>query len=301
MFLNSRFYSSLFKLCTFLLLISWQNIIYGQERNLVQSMPYESQNDSLDLSNNFYDLYTYLGMNHPSEMIYSHWSTDRVKYIDASANLEFDSVYLQLADISSEKNYCHPIKSPITSRFGMRHRRFHYGIDLDLNTGDTVRCAFNGQVRVTHYDPGYGYVIVVRHDNGLETVYAHLSKFLTDTNEVVKAGDVIGLGGNTGRSRGSHLHFELRYLGVALNPETIIDFENFCLLKETIYLTEKSRKHLENIKKEQSKSSKYYTVRQGDSLGKIASKNHTTVSKLCKLNGIRESKVLRPGQKIKVQ
>jgi murein DD-endopeptidase MepM/ murein hydrolase activator NlpD len=228
MILNTNILANYLKKIFFVFFIIFCNSVFSQERNIGQNIPYESQNDSLDLSNNFYDLYTYLGMNHPSEMVYSHWSTDRVKYIDASANLEFDSVYLQLADISSEKNYCHPIKSPITSRFGMRHRRFHYGIDLDLNTGDTVRCAFNGQVRVTHYDPGYGYVIVVRHDNGLETVYAHLSKFLTDTNEVVKAGDVIGLGGNTGRSRGSHLHFELRYLGVALNPETIIDFENFC-------------------------------------------------------------------------
>lgn len=274
--------------------------VFAQERQVGQSLIIESQNDSIDLSNNFYDLYTFLGISHPSDVLYTSWNTSKIKYIDTSGVIMFDSVMLELADISTERNYCHPIKSPVTSRFGYRWRRFHYGIDLDLNTGDTLRCAFDGQVRVTTYDPGYGYVIVVRHDNGLETVYAHLSKFLVDTNQLIKAGDPIALGGNSGRSTGSHLHFELRYLGIALNPESIIDFENFCLLKETIYLTEKNRQYLERMKNQKESNSKYYTVRSGDTLGKIAAKNHTSIKNLCRLNGIRESKVLRPGQKLRV-
>lgn len=279
--------------------------VNAQERQVGQSLIIESQNDSIDLSNNFYDLYTFIGLSHPSDLVYATWNTSKIKYHDTSGIILFDSVMLELANISTEKNYCHPIKSPVTSRFGYRWRRFHYGIDLDLNTGDTLRCAFDGQVRVTTYDPGYGYVIVVRHDNGLETVYAHLSKFLVDTNQLVKAGDPIALGGNTGRSTGSHLHFELRYLGIALNPETIIDFENFCLLKETIYLTERNKQYLERIKNQRengSKSgSKYYTVRNGDTLGKIAGKNHTTIKNICRLNGFKESKVIRAGQKIRVK
>lgn len=276
---------------------------FSQERNVVQPIIYESQNDSTDLSNNFYDLYEVIGYDaNPSSEIYASWNNTRIKYLDTTNSLVFDSVMLVLADLPAEKNYVHPFNGPTTSHFGWRHRRFHYGIDLDVNTGDTILCAFDGKVRVTTYDRGYGNVVVVRHDNGLETVYAHLSHISVDTNQIIKAGDIIGLGGNTGRSTGSHLHFELRYLGVALNPETIIDFENYCLLKETIYLTEKNKQYLENLKKQQASAAKakYYTVRQGDSLGKIASKNHTTVAKLCKLNGIRETKIIRPGQKIRI-
>lgn len=285
-----------------ILLLIFGTNLFSQEKQGGQSIIFESQNDSIDLSNNFYDLYSALGVTtHPADALYAHWNTSRIKYLDNSNEIVFDSVMLVLADISSEKNYCHPINSPVTSRFGWRHRRFHYGIDLDVNTGDSILCAFDGKVRITNYDPGYGKVVVVRHDNGLETVYAHLSRIDVDTNQMLKAGDLIGLGGNTGRSTGSHLHFELRYLGIALNPETIIDFENFCLLKETIYLTEKNRKYLENIKKGKEVGSKYYTVRQGDTLGKIAQKNHTSISKICKLNGIRESKLIRPGQKLRVQ
>ncbi len=122
-----------------------------------------------------------------------------------------------------------PVPGYVTSNFGYRPRfgRFHYGVDLKLQVGDTVRCALPGKVRLTKYDGrGYGYYVVVRHTNGMETVYGHLSRFLVKPNQVVEAGEPLALGGNTGRSTGPHLHFETRYMGIAINPAAIIDFEN---------------------------------------------------------------------------
>lgn len=115
----------------------------------------------------------------------------------------------------------------ITSKYGPRRRRMHKGIDLKVLKGDTIRAAFNGKVRIKAFERrGYGYYVVLRHPNGLETIYGHLSKILVEENQIVRAGETIGLGGNTGRSTGSHLHFETRFLGQAINPAEIIDFEN---------------------------------------------------------------------------
>lgn len=101
----------------------------------------------------------------------------------------------------------------------------HKGIDVKVYIGDTICAAFDGKVRVVNYDAnGYGYYIVIRHSNGLETVYGHLSKQLVKINQIVKSGEPIGLGGNTGRSTGSHLHFETRLCGMALNPSYMFDF-----------------------------------------------------------------------------
>lgn len=126
-------------------------------------------------------------------------------------------------------DYHMPVPGPVTSAFGWRPRfgRMHKGVDLRLSVGDTVRAAFSGKVRLTKYNAGgYGYYVVIRHDNGMETVYGHLSRFIVKPNQRVKAGDPIALGGNTGRSTGPHLHFETRYLGIAINPAAIFDFDN---------------------------------------------------------------------------
>lgn len=126
-------------------------------------------------------------------------------------------------------NYFPPVAGQVTSNYGYRarFRRNHYGIDLKLQTGDTVRAAFPGKVRLTKYEGrGYGYYVVVRHPNGMETIYGHLSRFLVKPDQTVKAGEPIALGGSTGRSTGPHLHFEARYLGIPINPAAIFDFEN---------------------------------------------------------------------------
>ena len=124
------------------------------------------------------------------------------------------------------RHFCMPTTSRvITSNFGSRWGRQHKGLDIKVYIGDTIRAAFSGKVRIVRYEGGgYGKYIVIRHNNGLETIYGHLSKQLVQENQEVRAGDVIGLGGNTGRSTGSHLHFETRLCGVALNPALMFDF-----------------------------------------------------------------------------
>ncbi len=208
-----------------------------------------------------------------------------------------------------------PYQTKVHSGFKWRHRRPHTGVDLPLDTGDSVRVAFDGVVRLSSGSRtgGYGNLIVVRHSNGLETYYGHLSKRLVKPGEPVKAGEVIGLGGSTGRSTGPHLHFETRYKGQAFDPERLIDFERGAL-RDAMFTLKKdyfniyshygqSDKQLADAKAQvaAAKQAQYYKVRSGDTLGKIASRHGTTVSKLCKLNGISANKVIRPGQRLRVR
>ena len=156
-----------------------------------------------------------------SEIFDEYWKSDLV-------NAYGNAVVPDHKDIDVSE-YSTPCPGHITSHYGYRarYRRNHYGIDLKLQVGDTVRAAFSGKIRLTKYEGrGYGYYVVMRHPNGMETVYGHLSRFLVKPDQVVKAGDPIALGGNTGRSSGAHLHFETRYMGIPINPEAIIDFEN---------------------------------------------------------------------------
>lgn len=157
--------------------------------------------------------------------------------------------------------YVAPVKGKLVSAFGYRPRfgRMHRGVDLDLNVGDTVVAAFDGRVRITKFERrGYGYYVVLRHDNGLETVYGHLSRFLVKPDQYVKAGQPIALGGNTGRSTGPHLHFETRFMGIALNPASIIDFENYVTHKDVYTFdkqsSEKANKQYGKAKKKAKKS-----------------------------------------------
>lgn len=150
-----------------------------------------------------------------------YWESDRVNPYGNIAIPDTKDI-----DVSG---FVMPVNGPVTSPYGWRPRfgRMHRGVDISLHVGDTVRSAFDGKVRLTKYEgKGYGYYVVVRHDNGMETVYGHLSRFLVKPNQRVRAGEPIALGGNTGRSTGPHLHFETRYLGLAINPAAIVDFEN---------------------------------------------------------------------------
>ena len=208
-----------------------------------------------------------------------------------------------------------PYQAKVHSGFKWRHRRPHYGVDLSLDTGDSIRVAFDGVVRFSsgYRTGGYGNLVVVRHSNGLETYYGHLSKRLVIPGEPVKAGEVIGLGGSTGRSTGPHLHFETRYKGQPFDPEHIIDFDKgalrsalFTLKKDYLNIYSHYGQTEQQVAKAKAevaaaKQAQYYKVRKGDTLGKIASRHGTTVSKLCKLNGIKSNKVIRPGQRIRVR
>ncbi|MCD7913802.1 MAG: peptidoglycan DD-metalloendopeptidase family protein [Tannerellaceae bacterium] len=189
----------------------------------------------------------------------------------------------------------------VTSKYGPRRRRMHRGIDLKVYTGDTIRAAFDGKVRIRSYErAGYGYYLVIRHPNGLETVYGHLSKFIVNVNDIVRAGDSIGLGGNTGRSTSSHLHFETRFLGQAIDPAEIIDFEHGVPHKD-LYVFKNIKVNGRNSNIYTSSDSKmvYHRVKSGDTLGAIARKYGTTVNELCRLNGIKSTSILRVGQSLR--
>lgn len=187
----------------------------------------------------------------------------------------------------------------ITSKFGPRRRRMHNGIDVKVYIGDTIRAAFGGKVRMVKYERrGYGKYVVIRHDNGLETVYGHLSKQMVKEDQYVEAGEVIGLGGNTGRSTGSHLHFETRFLGQAINPALLFDFEKQDIVADS-YLFKKGNNRYRGSNTSAYASNgdiQYYKVRKGDSLSRIAQKTGTSIDALCKLNKISRRTTLRIGQ-----
>ncbi|MEY3746412.1 MAG: hypothetical protein RIQ76_953 [Pseudomonadota bacterium] len=219
-----------------------------------------------------------------------------------------------LEDMHSE--FRAPVDGIVTSRYGYRSGRHHSGIDLDLETGDTVRTCWSGKVRYAKYnDGGFGNLVIVRHYNGLETFYAHLSKLIVVPDQDVKAGDVLGLGGNTGRSYGAHLHFEVRFYDASINPEEVIDFnkkeckdENLMVHKglfrpgaKPTDAEEHGETQSETLQAIQTSQRKYYKVRSGDTLSQIASRNNTTISKICQLNGIRPTTTLQIGRSLRIK
>ena len=204
--------------------------------------------------------------------------------------------------------FCMPTPNTrITDVFGYRprRRRAHYGLDVKVYVGDTIRAAFSGKVRMVKYERrGYGKYVVIRHENGLETVYGHLSKQIVDENQYVEAGEPIGLGGNTGRSTGSHLHFETRFLGQAINPALLFDFEKQDIVADS-YLFRKGNNRYQrnrtnsknvNLLASSDGTIRYHKVRSGDTLSRIAQKTGTSIDALCKLNHITRRTILRPGQ-----
>lgn len=250
-----------------------------------------------------------------------------------------ETIPIQLVD--SLQAYHYPYKGYITSRFGMRNGRRHAGIDIALKTGDNVYATFNGKVRYSRYhENGYGGLVIIRHDNGLETFHAHLSKRLVEAGERVVAGQVIGLGGSTGRSSGPHLHFECRYMGQSFDPERLIDFKTgklrraYILLKRN-YFSAASKyeqdwngeKAATEVEKEETTTSTatakpqpkpqpkpkpkpkpkpqpkpvYHTIASGDYLGAIANRYKTTVKEICRLNNMKETDTLKIGRVLRVK
>lgn len=216
-----------------------------------------------------------------------------------------------------DSNYYSPISKNkvITSRYGWRKGRAHKGIDIDLVTGDSVFAMFDGIVRFARYNSGHGRTVIVRHFNGLETVYAHLSKYAVKENDTVKKGALLGKGGTSGNARGSHLHLVINYKGVAINPEYLFDFNKENTLKsKEIWVTQKwTRPVLHNSKRQSRlkilhtkeeaiasliKQRKVYIVRRGDTLSRISSKNNVTIASICKTNYIKRNSVIKIGQKL---
>ena len=245
------------------------------------------------------------------ETIYTqNWDTVKIQAYSTELKDLPMSMVIDLVD--TLKSYHYPHKGRVTSKYGPRRRGIHQGTDIDLETGDPIYATFDGRVRIcTYVRGGYGNLVVIRHDNGLETFYGHLSEISVKPNEWVTAGQVIGKGGNTGRSTGSHLHYEMRYKGQTFDPSRLIDFETGTLRRETFllkrtYFSPYSR-FTQDFDEEDKKIAaeaaaiKYHIVKRGDTLGRIAINNHTTVTKLCQLNGIKKTAVLRIGQRIRVR
>lgn len=252
----------------------------------------------------------------PSADLYANWDN---KYAHRATELP-ETYKIDL------RHFTMPTTSRvITSNFGSRWGRQHKGLDIKVYIGDTIRAAFSGKVRIVRYEAGgYGKYIVIRHNNGLETIYGHLSKQLVEENQEVRSGEVIGLGGNTGRSTGSHLHFETRLCGVALNPALMFDFraqdvtgDYYAFNKQTYdnestnatrlrgkqdsstYASTNSSDDYATNKRTTSGLTdqiSYHKVKKGETLERIAKKRGVTIEKICKLNHITKTMRLRPGQ-----
>lgn len=252
----------------------------------------------------------------PSADLYANWDN---KYAHRATELP-ETYKIDL------RHFTMPTTSRvITSNFGSRWGRQHKGLDIKVYIGDTIRAAFSGKVRIVRYEAGgYGKYIVIRHNNGLETIYGHLSKQLVEENQEVRSGEVIGLGGNTGRSTGSHLHFETRLCGVALNPALMFDFraqdvtgDYYAFNKETYDRESTNATRLRGKQDSSTYASSdssddyatnkrttsgltdqvsYHKVKKGETLDRIAKKRGVTVEKICKLNHITKTMRLRPGQ-----
>ena len=253
-------------------------------------------------------------LQNPASQLYDDWDNT---YAHKQTELP-DSFRISL------KHFCMPTTSRvITSKMGPRWRRMHKGIDVKVYIGDTIRAAFSGKVRVKRYEArGYGKFLVIRHPNGLETIYGHMSDWLVDENETVKAGQPIGLGGNTGRSTGSHLHFETRLCGVALNPALLFDFVNqdvtadYYMFRKSNYEQEsvavnktirldgapeetetvEEQKEIAESEVRQYTETRYHKVKSGETLYSIAKRRGVTVEQLCKLNHLTRDIKVRPGQ-----
>lgn len=205
--------------------------------------------------------------------------TDRIKLVNESSFIDFSEELEPEIDIYTEgwnskrvnpfnesqvpdqfvidvTGYVMPVLGQVTSNYGYRakFKRAHKGIDLQLKSNDTVVAAFDGKVRVVNYEArGYGNYVIIRHPNGLETVYGHLNKQLVKEDDVVRAGDPIGLGGSTGRSTGPHLHFETRFMGYAINPAAIFDFANHTTHTDEYTFSKKTYQQARNYAPEKKK------------------------------------------------
>lgn len=229
---------------------------------------------------------------------FSSWDSQKINIYDFNPKDFKDTVYVKLYDQFFGTKWALPLdQTKVTSEFGFRRYRWHHGTDLKLNTGDPIYSTFDGIVRIKSYDRnGYGYYVVVRHKNGLETLYGHMSKILVEVGQEVKSGDVIGLGGSTGRSTGPHLHFEVRYQGLSINPTQLFDFNVGRLISDVYAVTSASFDHVIEAQK-----SVYHRVRSGENLSIIARKYGTRVSNLTRLNNLTTRSVLRVGQNLKIR
>jgi len=236
----------------------------------------------------------------PTSILYKNrWDTLNIRTGRIDWSKISDSTVLFIHNLK-DNGFVFPHKGKVISPYGYRGGRMHTGMDIKLNRGDTVVSAFNGKVRISRTIGGYGKIVVIRHNNGIETVYAHLSASLVHVNQEVIAGQPIGFGGRTGRATTDHLHFETRILGEPFNPAKIIDFDHFCIKGDKVTMDKqllgfgtKPASMVTDTPKESE--GKYVKIHSGDTLYALALKHKTTVDRICKINGITTKKVLKIG------
>ena len=245
-----------------------------------------------------------------NEILYKNiWNCTQIKYPENTLPCKSDTITILFSN-AGDGGFVPPVKGKILSKFGIRHGRMHTGTDIKLNSGDTVRCAFDGKVRLAKRFSGYGNLVLVRHNNGLETIYGHLKAIKVKVNDSIKAGDLIGLGGRTGRATCDHLHFETRLFGQAFDGGKYIDYDTFSLRTDKIYYANK-RFEIDkaNFKKKPSPAeaevfaagaAKKHVIRKGDTLSGIARKYHTSVRKICSSNHITTQTTLKVGRVLKI-
>jgi murein DD-endopeptidase MepM/ murein hydrolase activator NlpD len=229
----------------------------------------------------------------PGHALYGDFDTEVI--FERSARANRDSTVLEISSSACDHEF--PVCGELNSPFGPRHRRMHYGIDIDLQRGDPVVSAFEGVVRVSRFHKQFGHVVVVRHANGLETLYGHLSERKVQAGDHVEAGELLGLGGSTGRSTGDHLHFETRYLGQPIDPQLLFNVREGELRTTTLNVHPGLFSAVAKAKASLRQGS--HTVRRGETLSSIARTHRTTVKALCRLNRIRSTSTLRVGQRLR--
>lgn len=241
------------------------------------------------------------------ETIYKNiWNSTQIRYPANTLPDKRDTVVICINGLN-DNSYVHPYKGKVISKYGPRRGRMHTGIDIKLNSGDTVLCAFDGRVRLAKRFNGYGNLVLVRHNNGLETIYGHLKSIKVKVNDTIKAGDLIGLGGRTGRATCDHLHFETRLFGEPFNSDKYIDFENYSLRTDKIYYANKRFEIDKNNFKKKPLASDgaalaaaggktKHVIRKGDTLSAIARKYRTSVTKICNANKITARTTLKIGR-----
>jgi murein DD-endopeptidase MepM/ murein hydrolase activator NlpD len=269
-----------------------------------------------------------------------HWDTSQI-FAYRSINLSDLPQTIELNLVDGLGKYHSPIVGRVSSKYGPRGRKNHNGTDISLKTGEPIYATFGGKVRYAQSNSGgFGNLVIIRHENGLETWYAHLSRCNVEVNDYVTAGAVIGFGGNTGKSNGSHLHYEIRYCDQTFDPERLIDFSTgdlrymtFALEKSYFNIHSRasetldedfegtvlaadgtgeltSEEILENIeanaKAQQAKQKaasgpKYHSIKRGDTLGKIAARYGTSISKLCQLNNITRTTIIKAGSRLRIR
>lgn len=235
----------------------------------------------------------YCDSNTPGAHLYGGWHTHAPNVYGPELSAQDSVLLIKLIDEDLHCGFTMPVPGVLTSRFGMRNGRAHNGIDLDLRTGEPVRSIFPGVVRFVGSHGGYGRLVVVRHWNGLESYYAHLHRTRVSVGQELDAGEVLGLGGSTGRSTGPHLHLEVRFKGIPIDPTRLIDLSLGELTCGTLVLKRTRWSYAAY-----PFGTRFHTVQKGEHLYGIAERYGTSINDLCILNGITRRTTLRVGQEL---